>query len=49
MVIGRWEKGFWEQVHAPNKCGWKDGKKKERVKARIRWLLEYIKERTQKG
>lgn len=43
------EKGLWEQVHAPNKYGWKDGQKKERVRASIRWLLVHIKERKQKG
>lgn len=48
--LWRWgEEGLWEQVHASNKYGWKDGQKKERVRARIRWLLVYIRRKTAKG
>ena len=43
------ERGLWEQVHASNKYGWKDGQKKERVRARIRWLRVCIKRKTANG
>lgn len=45
---GNEEKGLWEHVHASNKYGWKDGQKKERVRARIKWLLVYIKRKTKR-